>query len=339
MTVISAPAEFPPQDVFVRLGPEFGGRLFLKCEGLNFASSVKLKSALQMVNEGEREGRIRPGVTLVESSSGNMGVALSVVAASKGYRFVCVTDVRCAAASRDIMTALGAEVHVIAEPLAVGGFRAARLQRVQELVARDGHVWLNQYTNPANWRAHTLHTAPGIAAQFPDLDVLFVDAGTTGTLMGCARYFRQRRHKARVVAVHVRGSENFGGPAGARMTPGLDTSGRPENLDMSFVDDVVPVSEVDAIRTCRRLARTGLLLGGSTGSVVAGATQWCKQHGGQDLTAVAISPDMGERYLDTIYNDEWVKEHFGAEVLAELSWSTRARGQPTITTNVGRSGC
>lgn len=333
MTVISAPPDLPSQDIFVRLGPEFG-RLFLKCEGLNFASSVKLKSARQMVNEGEREGRIRPGATLVESSSGNMGVALSVVAASKGYRFVCVTDVRCAAASRDIMSALGAEVHVIAEPLAVGGFLAARLRLVQELVERDGYVWLNQYANPANWQAHYLHTAPGIANQFPDLDVLFVGAGTTGTLMGCARYFKQRRPTTRVVAVDACGSVNFGGPAGVRMIPGLGTSVRPEILDASFVDDVVHVNEVDAIRTCRRLARTGLLLGGSTGSVVAGATQWCEQHGGQDMTAVAISPDMGERYIDTIYNDGWVKEHFGAEVLAEWAWSTPAGERPT-TTNVG----
>ena len=202
MSVISVPQAFNEDDLYVDLRSIFGRSLFLKCEGFNFAGSVKLKAATEMVEAADRDGTLTPGSILVESSSGNLGVALSIVAASKGYRFVCVTDSRCNLSTRLLMEALGAEVHVITEPDATGGFLGARLDHVRALCASDDrYVWLNQYTNPGNWRAHYRTTAPAIAREFPQLDVLFVGAGTTGTLMGCARYFRQWHPRVRIVAV------------------------------------------------------------------------------------------------------------------------------------------
>ena len=222
MSVISVPQAFNEDDLYVDLRSIFGRSLFLKCEGFNFAGSVKLKAAAEMVEAADRDGTLTPGSILVESSSGNLGVALSIVAASKGYRFVCVTDSRCNLSARLLMEALGSEVHVITEPDATGGFLSARLDHVRALCASDDrYVWLNQYTNPANWRAHYRTTAPAIAREFPQLDVLFVGAGTTGTLMGCARYFRQWHRPVRVVAVDTVGSVTFGGAAGRRMIPGL----------------------------------------------------------------------------------------------------------------------
>ena len=115
-----------------------------------------------------------------------------MIAASKGYRFLCVTDSRCNLSTRLLMEALGSQVHIVAEPDPVGGFLGARIDYVRALCASDDrYVWLNQYTNPGNWQAHYRTTAPAIARQFPQLDVLFVGAGTTGTLMGCARYFQR----------------------------------------------------------------------------------------------------------------------------------------------------
>ena len=195
---------------------------------------------------------------LVESSSGNLGVALSVLAASKGYRFVCVTDPRCNLSTRLMMEALGSRVHVVTEPDPVGGFLGARIDYVRALCAADDrYVWLNQYTNPGNGMAHYRTTAPAIARQFPRLDVLFVGAGTTGTLMGCARYFREWHRPVRIVAVDSVGSVTFGGAPGRRMIPGLGTSVRPPLLDESYVDEVVHVQEADTIRACRCLARRG----------------------------------------------------------------------------------
>ncbi|MFC5104896.1 2,3-diaminopropionate biosynthesis protein SbnA [Kibdelosporangium philippinense] len=316
MPVISVPQDFNSEELYVDLRSIFEHSLFLKCEGFNFAGSIKLKAAAEMVAAAERDGILRPQSVLVESSSGNLGVALSMIAASKGYQFLCVTDSRCNLSTRRLMEAFGSQVHIITEPDANGGFLGARIAHVRALCASDNrYVWLNQYANPGNWRAHYHRTAPAIAAAFPLLDVLFVGAGTTGTLMGCARYFRERHRPVRIVAVDSVGSVTFGGTPGPRMIPGLGTSVRPPLLDESYVDDVMHVDEVDTIRACHRLARKGFLFGGSTGTVVSGAMDWLAQHNAHELTAVAIAPDLGERYLDTVYQTNWTQDLYGEDIL------------------------
>ena len=316
MSVISVPQAFNEDELYVDLQGTLGQPLFLKCEGFNFAGSIKLKAATEMVEAAARDGVLTPGSILVESSSGNLGVALSVIAASQGYQFLCVTDSRCNLSTRLLMEALGTQVHVITEPDATGGFLAARIAFVRALCASDDrYVWLNQYTNPGNWKAHYRTTAPAIARQFPELDVLFVGAGTTGTLMGCARYFREWHRPVRVVAIDTVGSVVFGGPPGRRMIPGLGASIRPPLLDESYVDEVIHVEEADSIRACHRLARHGFLFGGSTGTVVSGAMSWLDRHDTDGLTAVAIAPDLGERYLDTVYQTNWLRTLYGENVL------------------------
>ena len=316
MAIIKEPHLFNEQNLFVDLGDALGRELYLKIEGLNLAGSVKLKPALEMVERAERAGTLRPGSVLVESSSGNLGVALSMIAASRGYRFVCVIDPRCNPTTRRLMEALGAQVDLVTEPDPVEGYLGARLDHVRRLCAADErYVWLNQYTNPGNWGAHYRRTAPEIDATFPGLDVLFVGAGTTGTLMGCARYFREHRPHVRIVAVDVIGSVTFGGAPATRLIPGLGMGVRPPQLDESLIDDVVLVHELDTVRMCHRLAQRGCLFGGSTGSVVHGAMAWLAEHDAQDATAVAISPDLGRPYLDTVYEPGWVLDHFGAEAL------------------------
>jgi N-(2-amino-2-carboxyethyl)-L-glutamate synthase len=328
--VITVPQAFNENELYVDLQPTFGCSLFLKCEGFNFAGSIKLKAAKEMVEAAASDGILTPGSILVESSSGNLGVALSMIAASRGYRFLCVTDSRCNLMTRLLMEALGSQVHVIAEPDPVGGFLGARMEYVRALCGSDDrYVWLNQYTNPGNWKAHYRTTAPAIAGEFPQLDVLFVGVGTSGTLMGCSKYFRERDWPVRLVAVDSVGSVSFGGPPGRRMIPGVGAGVRPPLLDQSYVDDVVHVEEADTIRVCHRLARRGFLFGGSTGTVVSGATRWLAQHGASDLTAVAIAADLGERYLDTLYQRKWLEDLYGADVLGpdDLTSSLRPPDQ------------
>ncbi|OAH14505.1 2,3-diaminopropionate biosynthesis protein SbnA [Streptomyces jeddahensis] len=322
MPVISTPQEFNEDDLYVDLEAIIGQRLFLKCEGFNFAGSIKLKAAAAMVEAAERDGRLTKDSILVESSSGNLGVALSMIAASKGYRFVCVTDARCNLPTRLLMEALGSQIHIITEPAADGGLLAARLNHVRALCASDDrYVWLNQYSNPNNHMAHYRTTAPAIARRFPDLDVLFVGAGTTGTLMGCARYFRNWHKPVHIVAIDSEGSVTFGDTPGRRMIPGLGTSVRPPLLDESYVDEVIHVNEADTIRTCHQLARRGFVFGGSTGTVVSGAARWLAEHSGhhRQPTAVTIAPDLGERYLETIYQTNWVQGLYGDDVLARTA--------------------
>lgn len=321
MPVITAPDQYSAEDVFIDLQPVFGQRLYLKCEGFNFAGSIKLKAAAEMVDEATRQGVLTPDSVLVESSSGNLGVALSMIAASRGYGFICVTDTRCNSSARRIMETLGAHVHVVTAADPEDDLLGSRINYVRELCMRsDRYVWLNQYANPSNWKAHYRRTGPAIARQFPDVDVVFIGAGTTGTLMGCARYFREAARPVTIVAVDAVGSVTFGDPPSRRLIPGLGTTVRPPLLDEQYVDAVIMISEPDTIRACHELARHGFLLGGSTGTVVAGALTWLADNrlGGWDL-AVALAPDMGERYLDSVYRTAWLREHFGSSWNGELA--------------------
>jgi N-(2-amino-2-carboxyethyl)-L-glutamate synthase len=314
--IVAVPDAFNTEDLYVDLTAVVGSPLQLKCEGFNFAGSIKLKAAAEMVDAAIRDGHLTDESVLVESSSGNLGVALSMIAASRGLRFLCITDPRCNLSTRRLMEAFGSRVHLVTEPAVMGGFLGARIDYVQRLCASDRrYVWLNQYANPGNWRAHYRTTAPAIARHFPDLDVLFVGAGTTGTLMGCARFFRTWERPVRVIAVDAVGSVTFGGPPGRRMIPGLGTSVRPALLDESYIDEIVRVEECDTVRACHRMARRGFLFGGSTGTVVSGAARWLAAHDTDGVTAVAIAPDLGERYLDTLYQSKWVEALYGPEAL------------------------
>ncbi|MFE4053327.1 2,3-diaminopropionate biosynthesis protein SbnA [Streptomyces sp. YIM B13518] len=313
MAIISAADELLDTDVYLNLDPVVGINVMLKCEGFNFAGSVKLRTAVSMVTEGIRSGVIKDTTTLVESSSGNLGVALSVVAAARSLRFVCVTDPKCSPTTMKLMKALGSEVEVVDGLDASGGYLAARKRRVRELCEQHAdYVCLDQYQNPASWMAHYELTAPLIAKQFPDLDVLFVGAGTGGTLAGCARFFRENFRRVRIVAVDSVGSANFGMPAGPRHIPGLGASETMPFVTDGLAHDLVRVTETDTVRMCRRLARRGVLAGGSTGTVVSGAESWlARQDAADTLTAVALAPDLGDRYLDTLYDDDWVEGTYG----------------------------
>ena len=313
MTIISAPEQFNTERLFVDLRTVVGHSLYLKIEGMNFAGSVKLKAALEMVEAAERDGTLHSDSIIIESSSGNLGVALAMIAASRGYQFVCVTDTRCNLPTRQMIEALGSRVHIVTEPTPEGGLLGARMDYVRSQLAADPRsIWLNQYANPAAWAAHYKTTGPQITAEFDNIDVLFVGAGTTGTLMGVARYFADQHPRVKVVAIDADGSVTFGGPPKPRMIPGLGTGVRPAHVDENYLHDIVMVEERNTVAACHLLAAKGMMFGGSTGTVVAGATDWLNRHDPHgELVSVCLAPDMGERYLDTIYNTHWVNDVYG----------------------------
>jgi N-(2-amino-2-carboxyethyl)-L-glutamate synthase len=308
--VYSRPQDVLLTDVFLDLQRIAGRSLFLKCEGFNFAGSAKLVTARSMIEGAERTGRLKPGSVIVESSSGNLGVALAVVCADRGYPLVCVLDPLSSSNSRRIIESLGAKILLVDKTDQFGGYLGTRIETVRKLCFSDRrYVWLDQYTNDDNWRGHYLRTAVAIDKEFPGLGHLIVGTGTGGTLMGCARYFKERSPSTRIIAVDVAGSVTFGGAPSRRLLPGLGTSRRPAIVDVGYVDKVVVVGERETISMCRRLARHGYLLGASTGSVVSGAIKALKEVPGSE-TAVAISSDLGERYLPTAYDDAWVDSHY-----------------------------
>jgi N-(2-amino-2-carboxyethyl)-L-glutamate synthase len=285
--------------------------VYVKCEAFNAAGSIKIKPAQRMIEDLETSGRLAAGGALIESSSGNLGVAISMIAAAKGYDFICVTDPNASEDSVKIMRALGAKVIIVREKDANGGYLGTRIALIRTMCAEDPRlVWVNQYANRGNWQSHFQTTAPDILKEFPRVDHLFIGAGTGGTLMGCARYFNDHSPATRIIAVDAEGSVTFGTVPGPRRVPGLGTSRRPEIIDDSLITSVVHVAEVDTIRMCRGLAKRGLLFGGSTGTVLAGVKKLEAEIKPSDIV-VAIMPDLGFKYIDTIYNDAWVENHYG----------------------------
>lgn len=314
--IVDDPLDLVFGDIFIRLaGIVPQTTVALKLEGFSITGSIKIKSALLMIAELERQGRVQPGVTtIVESSSGNLGVALSLICRRRGYRFVCVTDPNASHSSVQAMRAYGAEVVVVTTRDANGGYLETRLAYIRQLVeSRPAHIWLNQYANAANKRAHYEATAWEILAEFPRPDWVFIGTGSTGTFMGCAEYFSEHVPDTRLVAVEPVGSVTFGSRGGRRLIPGIGASRRPELADDRYASAIVHVPEPDAIDMCHALAlEHGLLAGGSTGSVIAGVRQMADAIRPGDIV-VAISPDFGDRYLDTIYNRDWVRRQYGIE--------------------------
>ena len=191
---------FPKHDVYVKL------------EGLNTAGSVKLKTAIALVDSLEELHGLQPGGWVIESSSGSLGIALSAVCARRGYKLTIVTDLNANARSIAHMRALGAEVEIVQSLDTAGGFLGTRLARVRELVEMPGGpLWTNQYENPANPEVHSRKTYKAIVEELGDPDYLFVGAGTTGTLMGVYRAVMKRGSCTKVCAIDSTGSVTFGG--------------------------------------------------------------------------------------------------------------------------------
>ncbi|MFJ4142677.1 2,3-diaminopropionate biosynthesis protein SbnB [Pseudomonas sp. NPDC089734] len=293
-----------------------GQDFFLKMESLNPAGSIKLKTAIGLVDDLQGRGLIGPDTILIESSSGNLGVALAMICAERGIRFTCVVDPNSSSHNIRMMRTYGAEVIQVDTPDANGGFLGTRIALIRDKLSSDPrYVWLNQYENAANPRAHARTTARSIARHFGHVDYLFVGAGTTGTLMGCVQYFQRHHPTTRIIAVDSVGSVTFNTPASRRFIPGLGTSQKPPIFSAEGIHALEMVPESRTVAMCRVLARTkGLLVGGSTATVIAAVHAW-RERIEPGAVVVALSPDWGERYLDTLYDDQWVEQRFGREVL------------------------
>lgn len=294
-----------------RLFPGARARVFAKLDHLQVAGSTKERTAASLLNGAEAEGRLRPGGTVVESSSGNLGIALARHCALRGYRFIAVVDRNANQAASRMMRAFGAEVERV-EP-ADGNLLAARRLRVAQLLEEvDGAITTDQYGSPHNPAAHATSTMPELHAAVGELDALFVAASTTGTLVGCQRFIRERDLATRLVAVDSAGSVLFGGAASPRRLPGLGAGILPALHAQAEPTRVIRVNEADMVWGCRRLARTeGLLAGASTGAIVAAISVALADEPVADGERIGmLVHDSGVPYLDTVYDDEWVASSY-----------------------------
>ncbi len=269
--------------------PERGNRVMVKLEGNNPAGSVKDRPALHMIACAEARGDIRPGDTLIEATSGNTGIALAMAAAIKGYRMILVMPENMSLERRAVMKAYGAELILVSREESMMGARD-----LAERMAREGRGWLvDQFSNPDNPDAHYRATAPEIWSQSEQDITHFISAmGTTGTIVGCSRYFKEVNPGIEIIGVH---------PAEGATIPGIrrwPEEYLPKIYDPTHIDRVLDVTQQEAEQTTRDLAaKEGIFCGISSGGAVAVALRLAREL--EQATLVAIIADRGDRYLST----------------------------------------
>ncbi|MFI1256307.1 cysteine synthase family protein [Streptomyces netropsis] len=288
---------------------ENGSRLLLKLEMYNPTGTAKIRMARQMVLDAEARGELRPGGRIIESTSGNTGLGLAVIAAERGYTFTAVVDNHACVDKLRGMKALGTELVYVVDDGAEELATAAREELAEDMArGQDNTVFTEQHNNPSNGVgyfpvAHELHQALD-----GGIDVLIGAVGTGGALCGTTRELRKLVPGVRTIGVEPKGSIAFGGPAHDYYQSG---TGTPEGaeigalVDFDLIDEGVKVGDVEAFATARAVARTGLLIGGSAGGVVHEAlTRLPSLPPGS--TMVALVNDGGEKYMDTVFNDDWM---------------------------------
>ncbi|MFD0589253.1 2,3-diaminopropionate biosynthesis protein SbnA [Paenibacillus sp. GCM10027627] len=293
-----------------RLFPDPDFEVMGKLECMNPGGSMKDRPAKFIIEQGFKKGTIHAKSHIVESTSGNLGIALAMMGRLYGLTVTCVVDPKVSAVNLKMMRQMGANIEMVTEADEQGGYLLTRIAHVQRLLQTiPNSVWINQYANADNWRAHFEGTGAEIASALDDLDVLIAGVSTSGSIMGTSRKLKEKFPMLEVVGVDAVGSIIFGGEPGSRDLPGIGASRVPELLNRSEIDSVYHINDLESANGCRALMRhEGIFAGGSSGSVVAAAQKWMakvKKPVGRPLKIVMILPDRGERYMDKVYDDDW----------------------------------
>jgi 2,3-diaminopropionate biosynthesis protein SbnA len=309
-----------------RMFPASGIHLFAKLEQFNPGGSIKDRPAAYAIQHALASGAIGPETVVIESSSGNMGIGLAQICAFYKLRFICVVDPKTTTQNVSLLKAYNAEVEMVCDPDPdTGEFLPARIRRVKELTKLfSSSFWPNQYASECNSRAHHQTMREIVDELNGVVDYLFCATSTCGTLRGCAEYKENYGLSTKIIAVDAVGSVIFGGAKAKRLIPGHGAAIVPQLYHDGLADDHVSVTDLECVVGCHRLAgRESFLAGGSSGAIMSAIEQYLPRIP-EGAVCVAILPDRGERYLDTIYCEKWIKAHFGE--IAHL-WKTYSEDQ------------
>ncbi len=296
----------------------FKGHFFAKVEFFNPGGSVKDRIGLEIIEEAEHEGRLRPGGTIVEATSGNTGMGLALVAAVKGYKCVFTLPDKMSIEKIRLLRAFGAEV--IVTPTSVPHDSPESYTEVAKRIVREtpNSILANQYYNPKNPETHYTTTGPEIWDQTGgQIDYFVCGIGTGGTISGAGKFLKEKNPNIKIIGVDPKGSilreyfytKTYSPILKTYKVEGIGQDWLPATLNFDVIDDVIEVNDKESFLTARRLTRDeGIFVGGSSGTAVAGALKYADRMRDNDIMVILL-PDTGERYLSKIYNDDWMREN------------------------------
>ncbi len=292
-----------PMVQFNRISKDFKARIAAKLEFFNPASNVKDRIGVSMILAAEREGKIKPGMTIIEPTSGNTGIALAWVAAAKGYKLILTMPESMTTERRKIMELFGAELVLTpAEEGMIGAVNGAK----EILEKTDGAFMPQQFQNPANPQIHKVTTAEEIWEDTDGaVDIFVSGVGTGGTIAGVGEVLKSRKPSVKIIAVEPADSAVLsGGKPGPHMIQGIGAGFVPDVLNMEVVDEVVQITNKESFDMAKRLAKEeGIFAGISSGAAVAVAVKIAKREENSDKLLVVILPDTAERYISTMLFD------------------------------------
>ncbi|MBZ4572069.1 MULTISPECIES: PLP-dependent cysteine synthase family protein [Mycobacterium avium complex (MAC)] len=280
-----------------------------KLEGFNPGGSMKDRPALHMVEAARARGELTPGARIVESTSGSLGLGLALAGQAYGHPVTVVTDTGMEPIVRHMLAAYGADVELVSRAHPVGGWQQARKDRVAQVLATHPGAWCpDQYSNPYNITGYQ-SLALELLDQLGGVDVLVCSVGTGGHSAGVARVLRQFNPDMKLIGVDTIGSTIFGQPVASRLMRGLGSSIYPANIDYDAFDEVHWVAPAEAVWAARALAASNFASGGWSVGAVALVAGWAARTHPKDTRIAAVFPDGPQRYFDTIYNDDYCRDH------------------------------
>src|SRR3954466_689839 len=323
-----------------RIGANVQPQIVAKLELFNPGGSIKDRVALRLVEAAERDGRLRPGGTIIEPTSGNTGTGLAIAARLKGYRVIAVMPDKMSREKIDLLRAYGAEVVVC--PTDVAPESPQSYYRVADRLTQEipGAFQPNQYKNPANPETHYVATGPELWRQSGGRITHFVaGVGTGGTITGIGRYLKERNPDIQVIGADPEGSIYSGDEVHPYLVEGVGEDFWPQTFDPTIVDRYVRVSDRDSFLTARHLVRTeGLLAGGSCGTALVAALTVARELDDPNAMVAVILPDGGRPYLSKVYNDTWMRQYGfleapGGRTVAEVLLAKHGAGEipPLVT--------